>query len=40
MNHIIGRLCLYCNMELQPLEAARPEFEWLGAKLVDISLGT
>jgi peroxiredoxin len=32
-----GVWCPYCNMELQALEAARPEFERLGAKLVAIS---
>ena len=32
-----GVWCPYCNMELQALEAARPEFEQLGAKLVAIS---
>ncbi len=32
-----GAWCPYCNMELQALEAARPEFEQLGAKLVAIS---
>ena len=32
-----GAWCPYCNMELQALEAARPEFERLGAKLVAIS---
>jgi peroxiredoxin len=32
-----GAWCPYCNMELQALEAARPEFERLGAKLLAIS---
>ena len=32
-----GVWCPYCNMELQALEAARPQFELLGAKLVAIS---
>jgi peroxiredoxin len=32
-----GVWCPYCNMELQALEAARPEFERLGAKLIAIS---
>jgi peroxiredoxin len=32
-----GVWCPYCNMELQALEAAKPEFERLGAKLVAIS---
>ncbi|KGM32273.1 peroxiredoxin-like family protein [Inquilinus limosus] len=32
-----GVWCPYCNMELQALEAARPEFERLGAALVAIS---
>jgi peroxiredoxin len=32
-----GIWCPYCNMELQALEAARPQFERLGAKLVAIS---
>jgi peroxiredoxin len=32
-----GVWCPYCNMELQALEAARPEFEKLGARLVAIS---
>ncbi len=32
-----GVWCPYCNMDLQALEAARPEFERLGAKLVAIS---
>jgi peroxiredoxin len=32
-----GVWCPYCNMELQALEAARPEFERLGAKVVAIS---
>jgi len=32
-----GVWCPYCNMELQALEAARLEFERLGAKLVAIS---
>jgi peroxiredoxin len=32
-----GVWCPYCNMELQALEAARPEFEKLGATLVAIS---
>ena len=32
-----GVWCPYCNMELQALEAARPEFEKLGASLVAIS---
>jgi peroxiredoxin len=32
-----GVWCPYCNMELQALEAARPEFERLGARLVAIS---
>jgi peroxiredoxin len=32
-----GVWCPYCNMELQALEAARPEFERLGAGLVAIS---
>lgn len=32
-----GVWCPYCNMELQALEAARPQFERLGAKLVAIS---
>jgi len=32
-----GVWCPYCNMELQALEAARPEIERLGAKLVAIS---
>jgi peroxiredoxin len=32
-----GVWCPYCNMELQALEAARAEFERLGAKLVAIS---
>lgn len=32
-----GVWCPYCNMELQALEAALPEFEQLGAKLVAIS---
>src|ERR1700732_2028133 len=32
-----GVWCPYCNMELQALEAARSEFERLGAKLVAIS---
>ena len=32
-----GVWCPYCNMELQALEAARPEFEARGASLVAIS---
>jgi peroxiredoxin len=32
-----GVWCPYCNMELQALEAARPQFEKLGASLVAIS---
>ncbi|QOZ25033.1 peroxiredoxin-like family protein [Bradyrhizobium sp. CCBAU 51753] len=32
-----GVWCPYCNMELQALEAARPEFEKYGASLVAIS---
>lgn len=32
-----GVWCPYCNMELQALEAAQPEFERLGAKLIAIS---
>jgi len=32
-----GVWCPYCNMELQALQAASPEFEKLGAKLVAIS---
>lgn len=32
-----GVWCPYCNMELQALEAARPQFEALGATLVAIS---
>jgi peroxiredoxin len=32
-----GVWCPYCNMELQALEAAHPEFKRLGAKLVAIS---
>ncbi|MGF6227605.1 peroxiredoxin [Inquilinus ginsengisoli] len=32
-----GVWCPYCNMELQALEAAKPEFEKLGATLVAIS---
>jgi peroxiredoxin len=32
-----GVWCPYCNMELQALEAAKPEFERLGAALVAIS---
>jgi peroxiredoxin len=32
-----GVWCPYCNMELQALEAVRPEFERLGASLVAIS---
>jgi peroxiredoxin len=32
-----GVWCPYCNMELQALEATRPQFERLGAKLVAIS---
>lgn len=32
-----GVWCPYCNMELQALEAARPDFERLGAALVAIS---
>jgi peroxiredoxin len=32
-----GVWCPYCNMELQALEAARPEFERLGASLLAIS---
>jgi len=32
-----GVWCPYCNMELQALEAAKPEFEKLGASLVAIS---
>jgi len=32
-----GVWCPYCNMELQALEALRPEFERLGARLVAIS---
>ncbi|MGK9235176.1 AhpC/TSA family protein [Inquilinus limosus] len=32
-----GVWCPYCNMELQALEAAKPEFERLGATLVAIS---
>ncbi|WFS03631.1 peroxiredoxin-like family protein [Rhizobium tumorigenes] len=32
-----GVWCPYCNMELQALQAALPEFEALGAKLVAIS---
>jgi peroxiredoxin len=32
-----GVWCPYCNMELQALEAARPDFEALGASLVAIS---
>jgi peroxiredoxin len=32
-----GVWCPYCNMELQALQAALPEFERLGAKLVAIS---
>jgi peroxiredoxin len=32
-----GVWCPYCNMELRALEAAKPEFEKLGASLVAIS---
>lgn len=32
-----GVWCPYCNMELQALEAARPQFEALGASLIAIS---
>lgn len=32
-----GVWCPYCNLELQALEAARPEFEAYGARLVAIS---
>ncbi|EQA97575.1 hypothetical protein L286_22450 [Sphingobium sp. HDIP04] len=32
-----GVWCPYCNMELQALQAALPEFEKLGAKLIAIS---
>ena len=32
-----GVWCPYCNMELQALEAALPEFEKLGASLIAIS---
>jgi peroxiredoxin len=32
-----GVWCPYCNMELQALEAARPDFESLGASLLAIS---
>jgi peroxiredoxin len=32
-----GVWCPYCNMELQALEAAKPEFERLGASLIAIS---
>lgn len=32
-----GVWCLYCNMELQALQATLPEFEALGASLVAIS---
>ena len=32
-----GVWCPYCNMELQALEAAKPEFDKLGASLVAIS---
>src|SRR3546814_8394518 len=32
-----GVWCPYCNMELQVLEAARPDFEALGATLIAIS---
>lgn len=32
-----GVWCPYCNMELQALEAAKPEFDKLGAALVAIS---
>jgi peroxiredoxin len=32
-----GAWCPYCNTELQALEAARPEFERLGASLLAIS---
>jgi hypothetical protein len=32
-----GVLCPYCNLELQALEAAKPEFEKRGASLVAIS---
>ena len=32
-----GVWCPYCNMELQALEAAKPEFDKLGATLVAIS---
>ena len=32
-----GVWCPYCNMELQALEAVRPQFEALGASLVAIS---
>jgi peroxiredoxin len=32
-----GVWCPYCNMELQALEAAKPEFEKLGAALVAVS---
>ncbi|MBW8724342.1 MAG: AhpC/TSA family protein [Inquilinus limosus] len=32
-----GVWCPYCNMELQALEAAKPEFDRLGATLVAIS---
>jgi peroxiredoxin len=32
-----GVWCPYCNMDLQALEAARPEFERLGARLIVIS---
>jgi peroxiredoxin len=32
-----GVWCPYCNMELQALEAARPDFERLGATLLAIS---
>lgn len=32
-----GVWCPYCNMELQALEAAKPEFDKLGASLIAIS---
>ena len=32
-----GVWCPYCNMELQALEAAKPEFDKLGASLVAVS---
>jgi peroxiredoxin len=32
-----GVWCLYCNMELQALEAAKPAFDKYGASLLAIS---